>query len=227
MSGFAQLRTLNLIAVLALVIAIGSLFYGGSTCKIANGATICDVGDTETIEDAVTLQDELIVGATPSAGNAGEFLVSGGADNPPEWVAGIAPTYVLKTTIETTQNDTTLSDDAELVFPAESLSTYIVRGVFIVVGDSTADIKFALNGSFLGVEGVIWNPTSGSNASVLFNGASTTLQTATTSGDAFPFEFIIETSALGDIAIQWAQNTSDAAFIGLDEGSYLSYAKID
>jgi hypothetical protein len=129
---------------------------------------------------------------------------------------------------------TTMASDPELSIALATGANYIVRGQLYVsvASDGTQGFKFQLVPS-----GGSATSNNSIKASGLMNGTATTqiqfLSTAITYGnvtntgnyDIIEISAIIITAVAGTLALQWAQNTSNAVATTLNIGSYLSIIK--
>lgn len=194
-----------------------------STVKI-----ICDADGSETIDGAANKEITTAYGAI--------VLYSDGSD----WftitaTASAAPvgwTTVTKTATQTVQSNPTLFNDSTLLFTMAANTTYRIRGKIAVLGDSTADLVYALTG-----------PATPTQVQVLVSHINTTTFTnevcsdyASTSNSVnisatqrawIEFDAVIENGAnSGTFAFQWAQLVSTAANTSVLKGSYLEYAVV-
>jgi hypothetical protein len=148
------------------------------------------------------------------------------------------PQTVRKTADETRSATTTLADDTHLVFAAEANAVYTMAGWIKFFADPTPDIKiqFSVPSGCLGEWGWLM-PGSGTGAAGT-GGYSIRTETNDVSSfrtgygtsDTSQFTpmaglFRMSTTA-GNIALQWAQNTSSATVTGLYTDSFLTFQRI-
>lgn len=151
----------------------------------------------------------------------------------------------VKTTDENRNTTTTLTDDSELVVALEASSTYFIDSVLTFKAGATPDFKYAFvyTGTIsnaLTFEGTRESSTTatggaGDNFGPAYNlgGANFTTPTVRARSGSATAEHVggghirgvLITNSAGDLKIQWAQNTSDAANITLEAGSYIAIAK--
>lgn len=219
MSNIKSNRTISLIALLSIIISVGSLLFVSTPCNIAEGQTICDIGDNETITTSLTIENSLIVGATPSAGVLNDILVSQGADKSPEWVNGLIPTIYNKTSNQT-NNTTTLVADTELQFPTTANTDYWIEGLLIVNTTVTEDWKLIVSEpSGTVVDGLVNDNTSWVDINEI---AASAISVPSTGELAYNFWMFVDGgSVAGTFALQWAQNSAGAGPTSMNEGSYL------
>lgn len=151
-------------------------------------------------------------------------------------------TWVFKASDETTISDTTVSDDADLLFAVDASSTYDVEFTVLVTAESTAaDWRFVLSfptsttGSW-GYVGSIsasintWTMAATGTTPVSLANLSTTLTAGSAnSASIFPIwiKAVITTAGTsGTVHFRWAQNTSDATTNTVKAGSFIRYRKI-
>ena len=138
-------------------------------------------------------------------------------------------TDIFKTSDQTTNTDTTLSDDSTLVWTAEASRVYAVEYVIFYNTPAAADFKYTLTGpaspTLVRIHGRVWDG-SGSAVADAFNTAFGT-SNAVTSGNT---DFILRIAAIvqngataGPVAFQWAQNTSNASDTTVYAGSKLRF----
>lgn len=157
----------------------------------------------------------------------------------------VAPvtSYVQKQSDETKNSDDTFADDAELVLSTVAGTYYLVRAVVVWYAAATPDIKVRLRcgGSgftFLGsihpdqgglslsdpyIAGMQGMTEADINATSYALGGNAT----TTLRNAVQITGLLYSGASdADIAIEWAQNTSDAGDATVFAGSWLSLEEI-
>ncbi|MFD5697435.1 hypothetical protein [Streptomyces lasiicapitis] len=148
------------------------------------------------------------------------------------------PQTVRKTADESRAATTTFADDTHLVFAAEAGAVYTMVGWIKYFTDPTPDIKlqFAVPSQCLG-EWAWLMPGSGSGAAGTGGYSIRTetndvasFRTGYGTSDSVHFTpvsglFRMSTTA-GNIALQWAQNTSNAAATILYTDSWLTYQRI-
>lgn len=147
---------------------------------------------------------------------------------------GGGPTIVNKVNDQTKTANVTLANDSELTFPVAANTKYRFRVVAFFDTTANADLKFALacpaSPTLVRVQRhtIIPAATALSNIGVLTAcGASTALTGTGTTGGQIELEGIIHNGAnAGIVALQWAQNTSDAGASIMRAGSYLEYQAV-
>lgn len=143
------------------------------------------------------------------------------------------PGIKFKATVLSRSNTTTLADDLDLAFTNLAPGTYQAKGFLAIKGLTTGTQGFkwqlaipASTGSvFLNYNGV-------ANGAVLSNtltGPNTSLGIATIAtavSDYVSFDSIFTTTVLGNLSIQWAQNSSSANGTVLSDRSWLSVTQL-
>lgn len=144
-------------------------------------------------------------------------------------------TPVFKTTTETITADSTLSNDAVLLFAMLANTTYAFRGRVFFDTTNAADFKWRHSGPAAPTlvrikrSNVIPGGTSYTLIAVdtAYSAADIALTGAGTTGGWVEFEGIIANGAnAGDFNFQWAQNASDAGNTSVLAGSYLEYKQV-
>jgi hypothetical protein len=232
---------------------------GGSTwaCAADNGASgstnalLDGTNHTDTTNSAVTKGDLVVGNGTPlwddlAVGSNGQVLTANSAaTNGVEWAtpsAGGGDSIVLKTSDESTNTDTTLSNDSQLSFAVDASSYYDVEVTLLVVApNTTADFKFGW--AFPTSTLIHWGFHSGLVATTdSWDGAAVgnsprdlltqaeTLPAGGNSGGVFPIwlkAVVITAGTSGTVNFQWAQNTSDGGNITIKQGSFIRYRKLN
>lgn len=148
------------------------------------------------------------------------------------------PQTVRKTADETRSATTTFADDTHLVFAAEANAVYTMVGWIKYFADPTPDIKiqFSTPSGCLG-EWAWMMPGSGTLAAGTVGysirtetndvGGSRTGYGTSDTSQFTPMSglFRMSTTA-GNIALQWAQNTSNATATGVYTDSWLQFTRI-
>lgn len=230
-------RKLYPIALLALIISVGSLFFAATPCSVAHGQTICDVGDTETISDSLVLQNDLIVGVTPSAGNLNSILQSNGAGVAPIWSPNHIENIKVKTADTSRTNDIVEALDPHLFFNDAEIvdgASYSYRGLLLLESSVAGDFKFYLSNFVDGQCAGMTHHTStlGALISTDTDFCGLTHETISTNAagtvDALYFEGVFTDTRVGfGMGILWAQNVSDATPTTLYTGSWFGLTRID
>ena len=137
--------------------------------------------------------------------------------------AGGGMELLVKSVDETIDTDTTLSDDAKLLFPVAANENWQFEGVVWVTSGATPQFKFTFDGPAGSVGmfefaldevfdtaqelGTADNAGSGTRKSLSFRGS------------------IANGGTAGNLAFQWAQNVSDAGNTTVEAGSYIRFQK--
>ena len=190
-----------------------------TTAHIANG-----------IDGELITWDASGVAATVSAGTSGQVLTSNGAGTAPTFqAAGGGFTTVWKSSDETINSDTTLTDDADLQFAIGANEVYFAILNIRHVTASTPDFKYAFS---MPSGGAVYTTYGDWSTSVELNERDLTSATSQTfSGDTninyiqIPV-LIVNSSTGGTCAFQWAQNVSDAANTTVKQYSSFSYTEL-
>ncbi len=220
-------RKLYPIALIALLISVGSLFLVATPCNIANGQTICDIGDTETISDSLIIQNELQVGSTPTAGIIGQALTSGGAGNSPEWGNTSFFESVTFFPNDVQSINTLFGSSAVLTTGNLTGDVYSFRLLLIVTSPTPADIRFELNAnSDVDIECVGFTHDQDTDALVEITDCDTTF-VSDTDGSPSPIyiEFLVNEMAPSGIQFRWSQNAVSGTTT-INEGSWMAWRKI-
>ncbi|WP_237313941.1 hypothetical protein [Streptomyces sp. AMCC400023] len=148
------------------------------------------------------------------------------------------PQTVRKTADESRSATTTYADDTHLVFAAEALAVYTMVGWVKYFADPTPDIKmlFSVPSGCLG-EWAWLMPGQGTAASSLLGyplrtetidaGSGRTGYGTSDSIHFTPVSGLFRmSSTAGNIALQWAQNTSNATATTLYTDSWLQFQRI-
>lgn len=191
----------------------GSLIYGNSTPK----------------------WDELAIGAANRVLRSDGTDVSWGQVNLATDVTGSLPvgdgvwTLITKASDETIQTDTTLTNDAALVFSMTSGVRYHIRATILRTSDSSADFKFAFvapahSRYFVRLQEGETEALSGAVGTMAESDPGTLAPATTTNAlGMIKAELFIEPTSSGTFAFQWAQNISQALDTTVYRGSTLEY----
>lgn len=236
--------------------ATGSLDVGGGTITQteadgrypANSISAVTIS-AESSLSAETLLSALFTSGTnaarPAAGVAGRQYLT--TDNPrahwldsgSEWLALSAMT-VTRTGDATARTNNTLADDDILIVPVKANTTYFIEAYIVATAaNATMDIKFGW--SVPASTTMQWGGFGGGTASiagygsqgvattvVAIKGAANTLSIGTlagTSGQVLAGN-IFTSSTAGNVALQWAQDTTDAGDLKLLKGSVLRLTRL-
>ena len=148
----------------------------------------------------------------------GAFAIAAASGNGGETFA-----RVVKKSNETISSDTTLSDDSELVVALSADKTYGFILTFFFKSEAATDIKMTFTaptgatGDFNTVRNIAaGHPVNNKTftTTVAFDG---------TGGDSWAFVFgrVVMDSTAGNLALQWAQNTSGGTNTTVNSGSTL------
>ncbi len=144
------------------------------------------------------------------------------ANYKPDPSTGKTYASIVKKADETVNNSTTLQDDDELKFTAQTNKTYRFELRLRNVMPSTEHLKFAFSGPS-GATGKsitnAWNGSAESNYADIFSAQA--ISTAGTEKSMVTTGHIIITTA-GEVVFQWAQNVQGAVNTILKEGSSLT-----
>lgn len=215
------------ISTLVLFVAIGLLFYASSMAitpcggSIASAQSQCEVGDDETFTGVVTLEGELQVGATPSAGTSGFVLQSQGSSASPEWKRH---TEIVKASDETVISSTTLQNDDDFQIAGAANTAYLFEGVLLFDTGAVPDFKFGfLLPAGATVDGISVNDTgSGTTTNYFTEAASQSIVNNSGSANALFVSAIVNTAGTaGTVGIQWAQQNSDASNTTVSADSWM------
>jgi hypothetical protein len=140
------------------------------------------------------------------------------------WVTVVAPVSMLRAAT------TTLANDKFLHFPMQAGKSYRIRGsINVTSGSAAADFKYGWVGPANAAvitkqSNTLTLPTPTFAAG---NQTGQTILSAALFSAMLDFDItVIATSASGEFAFQWAQNTSDAANVGVYVGSYMEYMEL-
>lgn len=143
-------------------------------------------------------------------------------------------TLLPKILTQTKQSDTTYADDDELVIPVKPSEVILLRcEVFFDTG-ATPDFKFQITGPTSPTEVVIrgsYTAVGTTNATDFVDTSLPTSHAVTgtggTTGGHARFSMLLQNGAnTGNIALQWAQNTSDASDTSVLVGSFFEYLRL-
>ena len=146
--------------------------------------------------------------------------------------------FVAKGSDTSRNTTTTLTDDPDLVFAVEANKNYVFEVMgFTQAAGATPDFKFSIVGP---AGSVIWfgpveqgantyfTPSTSAAAAILEAGESYVVAGTGTAG---PYGLLIKGIAYigatpGNVALQWAQNTSDGGNCTLKAGSHIKYNEL-
>ena len=136
----------------------------------------------------------------------------------------------------TTRNtNTTLSDDPDLIFPVYPNEAYMFRGVVDYTTTAAGDFKYTMSGPASPVSVLIRRRViipggtafSGVGITTAFGGAGIAATASAGGIGSVAFEGAVTVGAsAGNVAFQWAQNSSDAGPTTVLRGSYLEWARV-
>lgn len=184
--------------------------------------------------------------SVPSQRFAFEGAVSPGGDFPPiggvpldepsggDIVAAITTAWTRKTkrlsTVKTL--DTTFANDPDLKFAVGAGQKYAFRGTVFINAGTTPDFKWRLFGPGAPTRITMWWADYLISGFVNASGYDTAFSTthiitqSATADIHYEFTGILENPPTGTVAIQWAQNTSNAAATTVLFGSFLEYIRL-
>ncbi len=140
-------------------------------------------------------------------------------------------TTVYKSADETTNNDVTLTDDSHLTFAVDANSNYVVIMQLWWIGDSTADMKFAVTlpsgASGFQIDSFYEAKGSSSYDAIDILTVRTGAMDVTTTTPNTQIYNVKTDSTAGSFTIQWAQGSQVVADTTLQEGSFLMYKKLN
>lgn len=161
------------------------------------------------------------------------------------WVNTNPLTVVAKAADESVTSSTTLHDDAALSLAVEANSKYLVDvRLLLLAGSATPDFKFGFSvpaGASVywapemesnvasGGFSVYWSPSTAAAASAaqaLLTTGVLNVQATTTLIGLHLLGTLITAGTAGDLKLQWAQQTSDAAAATVKAGSALQIVKV-
>ena len=144
-------------------------------------------------------------------------------------------TTVKKAADETITLSTTFQDDDELLFAMAANTYYIVRGTIFFLESANPGIKFQFTGPAApnAVQGIGYGCGGAvdSDALTVSSGPSYTtiipIFSAGNGNGTFHFEMLIKNGVnAGNLVLQWAQQTSDAADTSVYKGSHIEYMAV-
>lgn len=170
-----------------------------------------------------------------AAGTSGQYLKTQGSGADPVWgtVSGGSggPTMALKTSDESRNTTTTLTDDSTLVATLSANTNYVFEFEVFFVSAATPDFKFALNFTGTTTRADSWyqyatSTNTGSSASqnTGLRDALVPSQAILTGSDRHILQVrgaIQVGGSGGTLSFQWAQNTSNATDTTVLAGSWL------
>lgn len=135
-------------------------------------------------------------------------------------------------TSDTSRTNNTISDDPDLIFPVGANQVWTVEGRFLIDGDAAGDFDWSWNtpagstGWHSGHRLIAGIAASGGDIQTSATETLTADRTAglvTTGTLVFvkAFAYIVTDSTPGNVALQWAQNTTDATATTLHAGSII------
>lgn len=138
-----------------------------------------------------------------------------------------------KSTTETRNLDTTLTDDDELLFSVDASSLYLFRGTIHFATHTTPDFKWGLAGpaaTTIRVHRRSLAPGASSYGAIavddVYSGPLSLLVGAIDDGMIFFEVSLLVGGSGGTVSFQWAQNTSDSADTLVRAGSYIEWIKV-
>lgn len=149
------------------------------------------------------------------------------------WKNRVIP--IAKQANQTKTANTTFADDDTLLFAAAANGVYVFRFRVFFDTTSSADFKFRLNGptspTGIRIARKVIAPAATALSLVAVDTAfGTTVAVTTTTGTTGGYVEIdgglVNGANAGNVAFQWAQNSSDAGNTIVLKGSYLEYAKV-
>lgn len=148
--------------------------------------------------------------------------------------------FVRKGSDTTRSATTTLTDDPDLVIPAEANKTYDVEvRLLLTSGSGTPDWKFGW--SLPAGATIYWGPGQYSSAgkwdgvsiasgpTAIFQGSDVATFGSTGSAIVYGLRLkatLVIAGTAGDVALQWAQNTSDGSNNTVKENSFIRYTEV-
>ncbi|MBI2049324.1 hypothetical protein HYT32_00190, partial [Candidatus Roizmanbacteria bacterium] len=243
------------IALTATTVSLSGSLSIGSNSIVTSGATIsqAELDRLDGKDAALVDQNDLTsgdgAGGTSSgsgleAGTGGIGLLQGCADNQIlkwneassvwECASDRSTVAIVKSADESVANST-MQDDNELLFAVGTSETWAIDSnlVYTTGGSSSPDIKVAVNGpaSSTCVYGVMSHAVA-TATNQNFGEISTCdtavalATTATGERQVFIKGSVVTAGSTGNIAIRWAQNTSNATATVVETGSYLLGFKV-
>jgi hypothetical protein len=201
-----------------------------NTASIALKASTASLAAIATSGSATDLSAGTVATARLGSGTADAFAgLRGDQTYKRVWLS------VFKTVDETKTSDSTLNDDAALLFAMLASSTYVFRSLVIFVTTAVADFKWRHNGpaspTLVSItrRNIIAGGTSISQIAedTAYSAADIALAASAGTG-VFWCEGIITNGVnAGNFALRWAQNTLDASNTTVLAGSYIEYMKIN
>lgn len=219
-------------AALAEVVAEGSAGYtpGGADVAVTDGGTGASTAATAranlglVIGTNVQAHNAVLDATTASFTTADETKLDGIAT---VGTVGGPPVVVHKAANETVNNNATLQDDDDLLFPIDTAGTWVGEFVLFIAGDATADFR-----ADIGVPAA----ATGRKAAMASRSTDTLLETyaATSPGTAatalgnragggivrLPFQ-VASGGTAGNVVLQWAQSTPVVADTTVLAGSHV------
>lgn len=198
---------------------IASLFelYANRTNITHDSATIADLTATDATITNATITNATITALTATTLNGKNI-----------WKLAYKATDQSKT------SDTTLANDTNLIFnPITSGKKYAIRGRIFFDTAATPDFKYRLGGSATITPLRIFTKHVVPGTTVLVNAIETAFPTTTqavtgtgTTGGYIEIDGEFTVTGTGTIALQWAQNTSNASATKVLAGSYLELLEV-
>lgn len=138
------------------------------------------------------------------------------------------PQTKIKASTETITNSTSMHDDADLVFPVLAGERYVVDYYLRYSAEATPDIKFGFSvPTDAGLSGVISSGMVSAGSSHIDQATVIALAGAAVHNVGVHITGSVTVSSTpGNIALQWAQNTSDAGNTSVLTGSALVARRI-
>lgn len=129
---------------------------------------------------------------------------------------------------------TTPAADPELAFATVPVGSYLVEGAIRATGNSTGQIKIGLTGTAVFSGGIAWGASASAPNAIVDSSNPTAIRdniplqsngTPTNGTMITPLGYLLVTTA-GSLAVQWAQQNSEALLTSLQAGSWLRLTKI-
>lgn len=193
----------------------------------ANAADITATLGTDVVilTGAQTMTDKTLTApifTTPALGTPASGVLTNCTGLPTAGLANFQ--LIIKSSDETINSDSTLSDDSELTATLAANKRYAFFSVIFVITDATPDFKYGYTvpASTTNQKGAsVWRGSGGLQAA----NPVTTSQAMTASGTSetqLPINgYVITGASAGTLDFQWAQDTSDAANTTVKAGSFI------
>jgi hypothetical protein len=219
---------LNLALLAALVIM--AAFQGGlgrTNCAAHAQTDVCQAADDVQVAGDTYLGGALYVESTPTAGSAGEVLLSQGSSAPPEWTDFFQE--IVKAADETVTATTTTQADDHFSFTAATGSTYWIEFGFRLSENISGAQDFKMELSVpSGAEYCLSAIGASGMVDMECNTTGTlTIDTPDTTESLSPAWALVTTFGTGGtVTLRWAQDSASDNTT-LHENSTMRIAKID